>query len=310
MANLAAHCDGPMNRRTLLLVAALYLMAAGSLAAQQIPSAVIVDPTPDMANPPSMEAPDVPSHGAKMYAVLYLASGSGTHPTALLMHGFPGNEQNMDLAYSIRRAGWNVLMPHYRGSWGSPGEFSFTHAIEDTQAAVQFLRDPENVKKYRIDPNRLVLIGHSVGGFMVAYTSARDREILGVAMIAASNLGPSTTEVFSRAPQEIQERFRANASRLAGTAAQALLEEVKQNSASWNYLDYAPALKDRPVLIVEADDRNTSDNRAMAAALKKLGSSQVTETHMATDHTFSDHRIALQVAVVEWLQSVGVPKSK
>jgi len=41
-----------------------------------------------------------------------------------------------------------------------------------------------------------------------------------------------------------------------------LLEEAKQNAASWNYLDYAPALKDRPVLIVEADDRNLSDEQA------------------------------------------------
>ena len=89
-----------------------------------------------------------------------------------------------------------------------------------------------------------------------------------------------------------------------------LLEGAKQNSASWNYLDYAPALKDRPVLIVETDDRNLSDNQALAAALRKLGNSRVTETHMATDHIFSDHRIALQVVVVEWLQGVVGQKLK
>lgn len=257
-----------------------------------------------------MEAPDVSSHGAKMYSVLYLAAGAGAHQTVVLMHGFPGNEQDMDLAYSIRRAGWNVLVPHCRGAWGSEGAYSFTHAIEDTQAAVQFLRDPENVKKYRIDPKRLVLIGHSVGGFLVAYATARDAEILGVVMIAASNLGPSTVRAWARDPQEIQARFQANASRLAGTTWEKLLEEAKQNAASWDYLEYAPALKDRPVLIVEADDRNLSDEQALATALKKLGNSRVTETHMSTDHTFSDHRIALQGAVVEWLQGGVGQKSK
>ena len=25
----------------------------------------------------------------------------------LMLHGFPGNEKNLDLEYSIRRAGWN-----------------------------------------------------------------------------------------------------------------------------------------------------------------------------------------------------------
>ncbi len=299
-----------MNPRILLLIASLYLVVAASSFAQKIPSAVVSDPPPDIANPASMAAPDVPSHGARMYAVLYLPSGAGAHPTVLLMSGFPGNEQDMDLAYSIRRAGWNVLVPHYRGSWGSEGAFSFTHAIEDTQAAVRFVRDPENVKKYRLDPKRIVLIGHSMGGFMVAYVTAHDAQILGVAMLAAANLGPSTMRALLLAPQELRQRFRANASRLAGTTPDSLLQEVKQNSASWNYLDYAAALKDRPVLIVEADDRNTSDNQTMAAALKKLGNSQVTETHIATDHTFSDHRIALQAAVVEWLQGIGTQKAK
>jgi pimeloyl-ACP methyl ester carboxylesterase len=53
-------------------------------------------------------------------AVLYIAAGEGPHPNVLLLHGLPGNEQNIDLAQSMRRAGWNVLTFHYRGSWGGP----------------------------------------------------------------------------------------------------------------------------------------------------------------------------------------------
>ena len=34
----------------------------------------------------------------------------------ILFHGLPGNEQNLDLAQAIRRANWNVLTLHYRGS--------------------------------------------------------------------------------------------------------------------------------------------------------------------------------------------------
>jgi uncharacterized protein len=64
------------------------------------------------------------------------------------------------------------------------------------------------------------------------------------------------------------------------------------------------------VLIVEADDRNLSDNQSLAAALRKVGNSRVTETHMATDHIFSDHRIALQAAVVEWLQGIVGQKTR
>jgi len=78
---------------------------------QQAPPAVISDPLPDPAYPATMAWPDIPSHGAKMYSVIYIASGAGPHPTVLMLHGFPGNEKNLDLAYSIRRAGWNVLVP-------------------------------------------------------------------------------------------------------------------------------------------------------------------------------------------------------
>jgi predicted alpha/beta-fold hydrolase len=36
----------------------------------------------------------------------------------ILFHGLPGNVQNLDLAQAIRRANWNVLTLHYRGSLG------------------------------------------------------------------------------------------------------------------------------------------------------------------------------------------------
>src|SRR5579863_2420470 len=148
----------------LIASAALLLASAFTTAAQTAPTFINADPPRDKVFPAAMEAPDIFSHNTRLNAVFYLASGAGPHPVVLLLHGFPGNEQNMDLAYAMRRAGWNVMVPHYRGSWGSEGSFTFTHAIEDTQATIQFLRDPENVKKYRIDPSTLVLVGHSMGG--------------------------------------------------------------------------------------------------------------------------------------------------
>jgi len=38
---------------------------------------------------------------------------------ARLLHGLPGYESSGDLAQSIRRAGWNVVFFHYRGTWGT-----------------------------------------------------------------------------------------------------------------------------------------------------------------------------------------------
>jgi uncharacterized protein len=274
---------------------------------QQAPAAVISDPPPDSAYPATMAWPDIPSHGAKMYSVIYIASGAGRHPTVLMLHGFPGNEKNLDLAYSIRRAGWNVLVPFYRGAWGSGGTFSFTHTLEDAHSSIEFLRQPENVKKFRIDPNRIVLIGHSMGGFVAAYAMAHEPRVFGAALISAGNLGPASARQRASDP-EFWGRWNDNASRLAGTTAQQLVEEVDSDPAKWNYMNCVPLLKERPIFVIEADDRNTADNQVLAEALRRAGDAKVTEQHLHTDHSFSDHRIALQAAIVNWLDAITKPR--
>src|SRR5271170_4778687 len=113
------------------------------LDAQQPPApSAPVDPVQDRTNPAAMQSFQIPSHGAMLNALVYVAAGSGRHPAVVLLHGFPGNERNLDLAQDIRRAGWDVLYFNYRGSWGSSGGFSFSHSIEDTAEAVAYLRQP------------------------------------------------------------------------------------------------------------------------------------------------------------------------
>ena len=64
--------------------------------------AVTSDPSPDAAYPAGMSAFVIPSGDGAMNAVMYTAAGAGLHPTLLLLHGFPGNEQNLDLAQAAR----------------------------------------------------------------------------------------------------------------------------------------------------------------------------------------------------------------
>jgi ribonuclease BN (tRNA processing enzyme)/acetyl esterase/lipase len=295
--------------RTLLKFASIFLglslfcFSGQLVVAQTVPDAVVSDPPADHAYPATMAWPDIPSHGAKLYSVIYIAPGPGPHPTVLMLHGFPGNEKNLDLAYSIRRAGWNVLVPFYRGAWGSGGTFSFTHALEDAQSSIDFLRAPENIKKFRIDPGRIVLVGHSMGGFVAAYATAHEPKVFAVALISPANLGPASARQRASDPQ-FWERWNDNASRLVGTTAQQLVQEVDSDSTKWNYTNCVSLLKDRPVLILEADDRNTSDNQELANDLRKAGDTKVAEAHMQTDHPFSDHRIAMQAAVVNWLDTI------
>jgi pimeloyl-ACP methyl ester carboxylesterase len=290
----------------LIAAASLLFALAANTHAQNVPAAISADPPRDKEFPAIMEAPDIISHNTRLNSVFYLASGAGPHPVVLLLHGFPGNEQNMDLAYAIRRAGWNVLVPHYRGSWGSAGNFSFSNAIEDTQSAIAFLRDPANAKKYRADPTKIAIVGHSMGGFLGLYATAHDQAILGMAAISAWNLGPAALRPESEARTKL---FHDAAPRLAGTTPEGFLSEAKQNSAKWNYVDWASDLKSRPIFVIESSDGNVPDNHALFEALQKAGDTRATEIHMETDHSYNDHRIALQTAVLTWLESVS-PQSK
>ncbi|MEO8998877.1 MAG: alpha/beta fold hydrolase, partial [Rhodanobacter sp.] len=151
--------------------------APGAKTSQATPSGAV-----DRA---SMQTMQIPSHGALMNALVYIAAGPGPHPAVILLHGFPGNERNLDLAQDMRRAGWDVLYFNYRGSWGTPGDFSFAHGIEDTAAALAYLRQPGVAKSLRLDPNRIVLMGHSMGGFMTVEAAAADPAIKAFATISA-----------------------------------------------------------------------------------------------------------------------------
>src|SRR5437868_9944020 len=54
--------------------------------------------------PASMEEIAILNHGARINGFVYLSSGAGPHPVVIFLHGYPGNERNLDLAQAARRA--------------------------------------------------------------------------------------------------------------------------------------------------------------------------------------------------------------
>lgn len=290
----------------LAFACALGLVCAASLQARTAPE-VTHAPTAANADRAAMETMQIPSHGAMMNALVYVAAGAGPHPAVILLHGFPGNERNLDLAQDIRRAGWDVLYFNYRGSWGTHGDFSFNHGIEDTAAALAYLRQPAVAKKLRLDPARIVLIGHSMGGFMAIQTAAADPAIKAIGVISGGDLGAEYLQLKQEhSASAALDRMAAGLAGegmapLSGCTPDGLAREVAAHASSWVFTAQAPALKSRTVLVTTSDDGLADMNDAFAAALRKAGDTRVTSVHLSTDHAYSDKRIELSRVVLAWL---------
>ena len=55
------------------------------------------------------------SKGYRLLGGFYKAAGATPRPTAVLLHGLPGIEKHLDIAYRLRDLGWNCLYFHFRG---------------------------------------------------------------------------------------------------------------------------------------------------------------------------------------------------
>jgi len=270
------------------------------------------DPPADKTYPATGGGLRIPSGGAQMNAMVYVPAGKGPHPVVVLLHGFPGNEQNLDLAQSLRRAGWAVVTFHYRGSWGSEGSFSFDGAIEDTAAAIAWVRSPEAAQHSRFDPKRIVLIGHSMGGFMVAQRCAADESLLGCVLLApwdlsfdARLLAKSTETDRQRAAKQ---DFTDVDGRLAGMDATQVVEALVKDGNKWQLAKFASNLAKRPTLIVLAS-RDSDGDKALdlVPALKAQQPKSLRVETIDSDHSFNDQRIALQNLVLEWITALPQP---
>lgn len=262
----------------------------------------------------SMQTMQIPSHGALMNALVYVAAGAGPHPAVILLHGFPGNERNLDLAQDMRRAGWDVLYFDYRGSWGTPGGFSFSHSIEDTQAAIAYLRQPAVAAKLHLDPARIVLIGHSMGGFMAVEAAAADPAIAAFATISAADFagrylhslgtGGDAADPRRAVKQLSMELAAEGMAPLSGCTPDSLAHDVAEHAEPWQFQAKVDALKTRTVLVVTSDDGLAAENIAFADSLQKAGDSGVSTVHLPTDHAYSDQRRELSDRVLTWLAAL------
>jgi pimeloyl-ACP methyl ester carboxylesterase len=258
-----------------------------------------------------MEEIAIQSEGARMNGFLYLAAGAGPHPVVIFLHGYPGNERNLDLAQAVRRAGYQALYVDYRGAWGSGGTFSFAHGLEDVAAVLAWVREPGNAAKYRLDVQHIALVGHSYGGWLALLSAAREAPGVCVAALAAFNVGWAAKR-FEAHPTERSDNlnyFRMTTDPAGGPIhadADELLEEMTAHATAWDYVVQAKPLKDHVLLLIAAT-RDTPDagverQADLARAIRGAGGRRVRTVTYEDDHLFSSHRIEVGQTLTQWLR--------
>ncbi|MBQ6000731.1 MAG: alpha/beta fold hydrolase [Clostridia bacterium] len=250
-----------------------------------------------------------PSGGVRVNGLLMTAGGREKSPLVVVLHGFPGTERNLDVAQALRMAGCNVAFFHYRGAWGSPGGFSFTHVLEDPHNVIEYFKQPEIAEQYRIDVNNIFVIGHSMGGFAALLTGAARDDLRGVAGIAPYD--------FAKAYLYAQ-RDPASASSYRDVMGQplpeldlvsptVLLDELEANAKDWCFDNQVDKLAGKNVLVF-GFDRDASSTMELhilpfiEKAKAKLGDTLRFENYN-TDHSYNDKRVAVSRALAEWIAS-------
>jgi uncharacterized protein len=268
---------------------------------------------PQAAEPGAYAVPvDLTSGDARLKATMYVTSGAGPHPTVILLHGFPGGPRLASLAEALQQEGFNVLFLHYRGTWGSEGWFRLDHAVEDAEAALDFVQSASAGARFRVDPSTVALVGHSMGGWIAFNTAVRRPDAECIALLGVANVG----EIGRQAG--IDSGFRQGWTRSIERAttgdgapirtewpADAIVADLIDNAERYDLTRLADRLNSRTVLLVGADQDVVAPmarhHTAVLDALRAGGTGNPAEVVLVSDHDFRETQ-PLASAVADWLR--------
>ena len=290
-----------------LILAASLGMNGLALAGPEFDPVTMDPPQIDAEHPPAVREVSFESHGDVLSGFVYLAGGPGPHPTVVLLHGLPGNEKNLDLAQVLRRGGWNVLFFHYRGAWGSEGTFGFRYSRQDVGAALAFLR--AKAGSFRVDTDRLALVGHSMGGYMALYGAAVDEKLRCVVAISPVDLGAYGMAIRKQREDGGAPPVRSGTQKLVmlkGASRILMNDEVAEHAEELALSGFAGGLEGKKVMLI-AGARDAvlppPMHQAIKSILEAVPGLDLTVAVLDADHSYSWKRLALSRRVNGWLDS-------
>ncbi len=204
-------------------------------------------------DPATVEALAFDSAGSTIYGQIMVPAASyGTErPCVIMFHGFAGFTRMDDVAEALCRAGCVVVVPHHRGAWGSEGTYSFSHCIEDAVNLAAYVRSTEFVDTYGVDPDSIILSGHSMGGNTALNAAAQLDFVRAVALIAPCDIARLYQDM---SDEELRAFLVDNGSDVLHTdGLDALVADVASHADSWLFTSAAERVADTPVFVATGD---------------------------------------------------------
>ncbi len=227
------------------------------------------------------------NEGMALYGMLHRPEGTGPHPAVIILHGFTGHRIEphqlfVKLSRRLATAGIAALRFDFRGSGESEGEFkdmTISAEVSDALVALDWLAAQPG-----IDPDRLGVIGLSLGGCVAAITAGRRPDQVKALVLWAAVANPH--RIFERhrelPPEELPPRVEGGYDLGGNILGDAFLAELPQIHPTEEVTRYSG-----PALIVHGTEDTVvppSDADEYEAALSGRARKHLI---VGADHTFN-----------------------
>ena len=221
----------------------------------------------------------------------FVASGEQVKETIILVAGYPGNDNNFDIAQAIRRSGKNVVHFNHRGAWGSQGVYSYSSCLEDIEYIISYLSIDSIADDLRIDLNRFTLLGRSYGGGISLIQGSQINSVQRIIAISSVNYG-ELMHKYDKLEELASFRKYMEKQIMINSDIDKFLQELLDNKKVFNVLSYKRDLADKDLLFIEDSKKNQDWIEQIENAKLVI---------LESDHNFIDKRIELTDTIVSWL---------
>lgn len=260
---------------------------------------------------------NIDQSGVLLKGKFYVAEGEGICPTVILLHGFPGNEMDvLGIGNKLSQSGINALTFNYSGTYQSQGFASFENQQKDIQAAFDFIYQPENINRHKIDTTLIYLGGWCHGGGMALAYAADHPEIMNIFSIAGNDFGEFMKEYIHNPEMKklIDKMFDSITApkgpvrfEIGATPKEMAEVGIEKMNPIFDIRKNAPILARKDILLICGwDDVQTTVDQfilPLYRALQKENAKNVKIIAFQDDHYFKNSREEVAQKVIEWIKT-------